>query len=147
MFYEPIRQRRAKAASDDVCWAVVWSSPPWTGTASVCSGSKLAAMDLIAEAAQMPDAAIEFVRRNVGYVRTPDHLIPLRDVVREHHRSKLNAVFGALHQRFNQPNAPWFPAFQAAAEMAVMAEVGGAGLPPGDRQTLRKLWENLLRAR
>jgi len=103
--------------------------------------------DLIAEARQMPDAAIEFIRRYVGQVRTPTHLIPLRDDVRKDHTGQLFAVFDALNERFRQPNAPWFGAFQAAAEMAVMAEVGGAGLPPADRRVLRDLWENLLGAR
>lgn len=105
------------------------------------------AHNLVAEAAQMPDAAVGFIRRYVGYVQTPAHLIPLRDEVRKNHKAKLNAVFHALNERFKQPNAQWFGAFQAAAEMAVMVEVAGDALPLGDRRVLRDLWENLLRAR
>jgi hypothetical protein len=105
------------------------------------------AHNLIAEAAQMPDAAITFIQRYVGFVQTPEHLLPLRRDVRENHRSKLNAVFSALHQRFNQPNAVWFGVFQAAAEMAVMVEVAGESLPMADRRVLRDLWERLLGAR
>ena len=101
--------------------------------------------DVIAEAHRMPDAAVTFVRRNVGQVWTPKHLVPLRDEVRKNHGAKLSAVFEALGSRFNR-NAEWFGAFQAAAEMAVMVEVGGPGLPAKDRRVLRDLWENLLNA-
>lgn len=103
--------------------------------------------DLIAEAEQMPDAAVEFIRRNVGYVRTPEHLIPLRTEVREKHTGMLAAVFEALRTRFGQSDAEWFGAFQAAAEMAVMVEVGGSALSPADQSELRDLWEHLLHAR
>lgn len=102
--------------------------------------------DLIAEAGQMPDASIEFVRRNVGWVTTPEHLIPLRTEVRENHGAKLGAVFEALRQRFGRSDTEWFGAFQAAAEHAVMVEVGGDRLTPGDKRVLRDLWEHLLHA-
>ncbi|MGV0738223.1 hypothetical protein ABQF35_14315 [Mycobacterium syngnathidarum] len=102
--------------------------------------------DLIAEAQQMPDAAIEFVRKNVGWVKTPEHLIPLRDEVRENHGGKLVAVFEALKKRFGTSDTEWFGVFQAAAEHALMVEVGGEHLPPGDKQELRDLWEHLLQA-
>jgi hypothetical protein len=105
------------------------------------------AHNLIAEAQQMPDAAIKFIQRYVGYVQTPKHLLPLRDEVREHHGAKLVAVFEALKQRFGTSTATWFGAFQAAAEMAVMVEVAGDELPAADRRTLRDLWEHLLGAR
>lgn len=62
--------------------------------------------DVISEAAQMPDAAIRFAR-GVGQVWTPEHLVPLRTNVRQHHGGQLRAVHAALGQRFKQPNADW----------------------------------------
>ncbi|MBU8824133.1 hypothetical protein [Mycolicibacterium goodii] len=101
---------------------------------------------MIAEVELMPDAAIEFVRKNVGWVVTPEHLIPLRTEVREHHGGKLVAVFEALKKRFGRSDTEWFGAFQAAAEHAVMVEVGGDTLTASDKRVLRDLWEHLLRA-
>jgi hypothetical protein len=102
--------------------------------------------DLIAEAAQMPDAAVGFAR-GVGQVRPPEHLLPLRTNVRQQHKTQLNAVQAALDQRFSQPNAEWMGVFRAAAEMAVMERVGQRELTPKDRALLRQLWTALLAAR
>lgn len=101
--------------------------------------------DLISEAAQMPDAAVRFAR-GVGQVRTPEHLVPLRTSVRQHHAGQLRAVHAALDQRFKQPNADWMGVFRASAEMAVMENVGRQGLTPTDRGLLRQLWTALLTA-
>ncbi len=99
--------------------------------------------DVIAEASMMPETAVAFIKKNVGQVWTPEHLIPLRDEVRENHGAKLGAVFDVLSNRFDR-NANWFGAFQAAAEMAVIVEVGGNALPAKDRAIPRNLWEHLL---
>jgi hypothetical protein len=101
--------------------------------------------DLISEAAQMPDAAVGFAR-GVGQVWTPEHLVPLRTSVRQHHRAQLHAVHAALDQRFKEPNADWMGVFRAAAEMAVMEQVGRQKLTPKDRGLLRQLWTALLTA-
>lgn len=101
--------------------------------------------DLIAEAAQMPDAAVRFAR-GVGQVWTPEHLVPLRTRVREKRTAALHAVHAALDQRFKQPNAEWMGVFRAAAEMAVMEQVGHQELTPEDRALLRQLWTALLAA-
>ncbi len=101
--------------------------------------------NLTAEAAQMPDAAIRFAQ-GVGSVRTPEHLVPLRETVRVNHKAQLVALHGALDRRFNQPNAQWMGVFRAAAEMALMEHIGRQELPPGDRQLLRQLWNALLNA-
>jgi hypothetical protein len=101
--------------------------------------------DLISEAAQMPDAAIRFAR-GVDRVWTPEHLVPLRTIVRERHGAQLHAVHAALDQRFKQPNANWMGVFRAAAEMAVMEQVGRQELTPEDRGLLRQLWMALLAA-
>jgi hypothetical protein len=101
--------------------------------------------DLISEAAQMPDAAVGFAR-GVGQVWTPEHLVPLRTSVRQHHRAQLHAVHAALDQRFKEPNADWMGVFRAAAEMAVMEQVGRQKLTPKDRGLMRQLWTALLTA-
>jgi hypothetical protein len=101
--------------------------------------------DLDLEAAQMPDAAIRFAR-GVDRVWTPEHLVPLRTTVRQRHGAQLRAVFDALDQRFNEPNADRMGVFRAAAEMAVMEQVGGQELKPEDRGLLRQLWTALLHA-
>ena len=100
---------------------------------------------MIAEAAQMPDAAVRFAR-GVGQVWTPEHLVPLRARVRQQNGAALRAVHAALDQRFNDPNANWMGVFRAAAEMAVMEQVGHRELPPEDRRLLRQLWTALLNA-
>jgi hypothetical protein len=101
--------------------------------------------DLISEAAQMPDAAIRFAR-GVDTVWTPEHLVPLRTTVRQRHGAQLRAVHAALDERFNEPNAGWMGVFRAAAEMAVMEQVGRRELKPEDRGLLRQLWTALLHA-
>jgi hypothetical protein len=101
--------------------------------------------DLVAEAAQMPDAAVRFAQ-GVGQVWTPNHLVPLRTSVRDHHGAQLRAVHAALDERFNQPNANWIGVFRAAAEMAVMEHVGREELDDEDRGLLRQLWTALLAA-
>jgi hypothetical protein len=101
--------------------------------------------DLISESLQMPDGSVRFAR-GVSFVTTPDHLVPLRSTVRQHHGTQLRAVHAALDQRFNQPNADWMGVFRAAAEMAVMEHVGHRELPPEDRMLLLQLWRALLAA-
>jgi hypothetical protein len=101
--------------------------------------------DLISEAAQMPDAAVRFAQ-GVGQVWTPEHLVPLRTSVRQNHGGQLRAVHAALDQRFKQPTAEWMGVFRAAAEMAVMEQVGQRELAPADRGLLRQLWNALLAA-
>ena len=93
----------------------------------------------------MTDTAISFAR-GVSQVRTPEHLVPLRDEVRTKHRAQLNTVFAALDNRFKQPTAAWMGCFRAAAEMAVMEQVGRQQLQPSDRRLLRQLWDALLTA-
>ncbi|MBN3507683.1 hypothetical protein JYB55_02380 [Mycolicibacterium septicum] len=102
-------------------------------------------VDLIAEASQMPDAAIRFAR-GVSQVWTPEHLVPLRTIVRKRHSGELGAVHAALDDRFNDRNADWMGVFRAAAEMAVMEQVGRKELSPQDRALLRQLWTALLAA-
>ena len=101
--------------------------------------------DLISEASQMPDAAIRFAR-GVSEVWTPKHLVPLRTNVRQQHAGQLRAVHAALDERFNQPTADWMGVFRAAAEMAVMEDVGRKQLTQKDRGLLRQLWTALLTA-
>ena len=102
--------------------------------------------DLISEAGQMPDAAIGFAR-GVSNVWTPDHLVPLRTTVRQRHGVQLRAVHAALDRRFEQPTANWMGVLRAAAEMAVMEQVGHQELPLEDRNLLLQLWRALLAAR
>lgn len=102
-------------------------------------------MDLVAEAGRMPDAAIAYVR-GVPWVKTPEEFVPLRESVRTNHKAEFATLTAALDKRFNQPNAVWMGAFRAAAEMALMAEVGGNDLKPADRRRLRELWDTLLQA-
>lgn len=75
--------------------------------------------DLLAEAAQMPDAAI-FFAQGTETVWTPEHLVPLRDLVRTNHKPQLEALNDALDRRFPQPAAERMGVFQPAGEMAVM---------------------------
>ena len=102
--------------------------------------------DLIAEAAQMPDAAIRFAR-GVGSVWTPEHLVPLRTRVRQQHATQLRGLHAALDKRFSQPNADWMGVFRAAAEMALMEQIARKELKPEDRLLLRQLWLALLEAK
>jgi hypothetical protein len=94
----------------------------------------------------MPDAAIRLAR-GVSEVRTPEHLIPLRTQVRERHGARLQAVHAALYERFDRTGDDYLNVFRAAAEMAVMEQVGAGSLSSADRRTLRQLWEDLLTAR
>jgi hypothetical protein len=103
--------------------------------------------DLIAEAAQMPDAAIQFAQ-GVGFAgRIPDRLVPLRHTVLAKHKAELAALNAALDRRFGQPNEQWMGAFRAAALDALTAHVGRQELEPGDQRLLRQLWDALLAAR
>lgn len=99
--------------------------------------------DLLDEARRMPDAAISFARQ-LAYVHTPDHLVPLRTLVREQHGPQLAAVHRELYERFDRTGDDFLNVFRAAAEMAVMEQVGREQLRPEDRATLRDLWEALL---
>lgn len=96
----------------------------------------------------MPDAAIRFAR-DVYQVRTPEHLVPLREEVRKNHRGKFAQLQGAINDRFGTTGATddYVNVFYAAGEMALMERVGRAQLQPEDRLTLRHLWENLLDAK
>jgi len=93
----------------------------------------------------MPDAAIRFAR-GVSQVWTPEHLVPLRTTVRKRHSDQRGSVHAALDERFNDRNADWMGDFRAAAEMAVMEQVGHRELEPEDRALLRQLWTALLSA-
>jgi hypothetical protein len=99
-------------------------------------------MTVLDEAANMPAAAALYADE-VGLVRTPEEYVPLRDSVRVNHRGEFAAITAALDQRFNYADGPWMGAMRAAAEMALMAEVG-TDLKPVDRQRLRELWDTLL---
>jgi hypothetical protein len=104
--------------------------------------------DLIAEARQMNDRSVRFAR-GIGQVHTPEHLIPLRTKVRDEYGAQLVAIFHALDETFGTTGAStdYVNAFYAAAEMALMADVAkDRELKPGDRATLRDLWEALLHA-
>jgi hypothetical protein len=101
--------------------------------------------NLIAEVAQMPDAAISYAR-GVTFVRTPKEFDSLLETVRTNHKPEFSELTDALDRRFNQPHAVWMGVFSAATEMALKAEVGGTDLKPVNRQRLRLLWETLLQA-
>jgi hypothetical protein len=58
-------------------------------------------------------------------------------------RTEFAALTTALDKRFNRPDADWMGVFRAAAEMALMAQVG-TDLRPVDRTRLRELWDALL---
>lgn len=94
----------------------------------------------------MPDAAIR-VAQGVSQVWTPEHLVPLRDLVRDRHHADLSAIFAALDERLHPTGANYYNVFRAAAEMALMEQVGRDTLPMHDRQALRQLWDALLTAK
>lgn len=94
----------------------------------------------------MPDAAVRFAR-GVSHVSTPDHLVPLRTLVRTKHSAELASVHAALYERFDRTSEDYLNVFRASAEMAVMERVGRDSLTPDDRRLLRQLWETLLHAR
>jgi hypothetical protein len=102
---------------------------------------------LVQEAGRMPDTAIRFAR-NVSEVRTPRHLLSLREDIRKNHRGQLADLHGAINDRFKTTGArdDYVNVFYAASEMALMEQVGRARLQPEDRRTLRRLWEHLLHA-
>lgn len=100
--------------------------------------------DLLDEAKRMPDAAIRFAQ-GISWVKTPEHLVPLRDLIRSKHRGDLAVLHGALSDRF-QTAADYINVFYAASEMALMERVGRNELLSTDRRALRQLWESLLRA-
>lgn len=102
--------------------------------------------NLIAECANMPDAAIHFAE-GVGWVKTPEEFLPLRDRVRKHNQGQMAQVSEALKKRFPDLSVHRLGLFQAAGEMALMAEVGRQELTGSQRSRLRDLWENLLHAR
>ncbi|PWR12621.1 hypothetical protein DKT69_23410 [Micromonospora sicca] len=99
---------------------------------------------LLTEAQETPTAALDYAQ-GVSEVRTPEHLVPLREVVRRQNRSELNALFAAINERFGATE-PVIGVFYAAGEMAVMAEVGRSDLEPQDRRLLRQLWAVLRHA-
>lgn len=103
--------------------------------------------DLLAETRRMSNRSIAFAR-GVSQVWTPDHLVPLRDQVRKDHRGDLLRVHHEINLRFGTTGATtdFVNVFYAASEMALMAEVGGDDLSDEDRQTLRRLWNDLLAA-
>jgi hypothetical protein len=103
-------------------------------------------INLINEARRMPDAAVSFAR-SVSEVRTPEHLVPLRTLVRTKYAAELASVHVALYERFDRTSEDYLNVFRAAAEMAVMERVGRDTLPRSDSQVLRQLWEALLAAR
>jgi hypothetical protein len=61
-------------------------------------------MSLLDEAARMP-AAAALKANEIGLVRTPEEYVPLRDLVRQNHRSDFAALTAALDERFNYTNA------------------------------------------
>jgi hypothetical protein len=101
--------------------------------------------DLIAECAHIPDAAVQFAQ-GVGWVKTPEDFMPLRDRVRENNQGQMAALTDALKTRFPDLDGLRLGLFQAAGEMALMAEVGRNELTGSDRGRLRELWEHLLAA-
>lgn len=76
---------------------------------SACGSNVPDMTNLMSEAAQMLDAVR--LARGVGQVWTPEHLVPLRTNVRQHHAAQLRAVHGALDQGFKEPNADWWAYF------------------------------------
>lgn len=96
----------------------------------------------------MPAASIDFADA-VSEVRTPEHLMGLRDRVRGSHRGRLLQLHSAINERFGTTGASddYVNVFYAASEMALMEYVGGESLSQRDRRALRRLWESLLAAR
>ncbi len=84
----------------------------------------------------MPDAALQFAQ-GVGWVKTPEEFLPLRDRVRENHQGEMALLTDALKKRFRALDALRLGLFQAAGEMALMAEIGREELTGSDRGRLR----------
>jgi hypothetical protein len=80
----------------------------------------------------------------VSNVWTPEHLVAFRGIVRRDYAQQSRLVHAALDRRFEQPNANWMGVFRAAAEMAVMEQVGHQELPAEDCDRLLQLWRALL---
>lgn len=95
----------------------------------------------------MPEASLRLARQ-ISEVWTPQHLVPLRTLVRSKHRAALRELHAAIDDRFGTTGASddYVNVFYAASEMALMEHVGRADLRAQDRQTLRRLWEDLLAA-
>ncbi len=95
----------------------------------------------------MPEGSVPFAR-GIYQVRTPAHLVPLREHVRSEHHGALAQLRAAIEERFGTNGArdDYVNVFYAAGEMALMELVGRRRLPPQDRRTLRHLWESLLSA-
>jgi hypothetical protein len=93
----------------------------------------------------MPPGSVIFARA-IDHVWTPEHLVPLRERVRRENGAELGALRAAIDERLGAPNK-YAGVFYAAAEMALMAEVGRDELlSQADRRLLRQLWEDLLDA-
>lgn len=93
----------------------------------------------------MPDAAVRAARK-ITDVPTPDYLIPLRTRLLDEHLTELFAVHAVLDERFGRTAADCLPVFKAAAELALMEQVGRDDLAVIDRWRLRRFWEALLSA-
>ena len=70
----------------------------------------------------------------------------LRTSVRLQHAAEVVALHDAFHERFNRTNADFINVFRAAAEMALMEQIGQGERAPEDRRLLRNFWETLLAA-
>jgi hypothetical protein len=101
--------------------------------------------NLIAECANVPDAAVPLAE-GVGWVKTPEEFLPLRDRVRMQNQDQMALVSEALKTRFPDLSVHRLGLFQAAGEMALMAEVGRQALTGSQQSRLQDLWENLLHA-
>jgi hypothetical protein len=91
----------------------------------------------------MPDAAVRLARQ--VEVRTPAHLIRLRERVRKEHHGQFAEIQAAIDARFERP------ARGTTMERVLWRRgdgsdgVGGRDeLPAEDRASLRELWEALL---
>ena len=95
----------------------------------------------------MPDASVSFAR-GIAQVRTPEHLVPLRERVRDDHLADLRMLHNEINERFGTTGArdDYVNVFYAASEMALMERIGRGELSAEDGQTLRHLWEALLHA-
>lgn len=96
----------------------------------------------------MPNGSIAFAR-GISQVWTPEEFIPLRTHVREKHHASFRELQNAINDRFGTDGGrdDFVNVFYAAAEMALMEDVGRKQLRQDDRRMLRRLWEHLLHAR
>jgi hypothetical protein len=102
-------------------------------------------VQLLDEARRMPPASLSFAC-GVSEVRTPEHLVALRLMVRKDYHGDLGMLHATLNERFGDAGG-CIGVYLAAGEMALMEAVGRSALPIEDRRTLRNLWEALLHAR